>query len=86
MTVLALPGVASAAAPIGEVTQFSLPFPSAQPEGITAVADGKVWFSKIVGAGRVGTHTGWSILEWNIPAGVQNPMDIVAGPDGNSQG
>jgi len=129
---LALPTSAPAAAPLGEVAQFSLPSPSSQPEGITAGADGRVWFTEfsaknitgmdpltatpsvpgftqvalvapastnpsqitpgpgtslwfteILGAGRVGTYTGGAILEWNVPAGIQNPFDIVAGPDGN---
>ncbi|MFM9149858.1 MAG: hypothetical protein ACKORA_05160, partial [Solirubrobacterales bacterium] len=132
ITLLALPGVASAAAPIGEITEYSLPSSSAQPYGITSGADGQVWFTEfaaknltainpltatpatpgftrialsssgstnpsqvtrgpgtsiwfteILGQGRVGSFNGGALLEWDVPAAVQNPFGIVLGPDGN---
>lgn len=65
-------------------TQVALVAPeSTNPSQITPGPGTSLWFTEILGAGRVGTYTGGAVLEWNVPAGVQNPFDIVAGPDGN---
>ncbi len=88
-TALALPLTAGAAAPAGAlaaitptVTERTLPNASSQPIGITAAADGALWFAE-TGGNRVGSLTPAGLFaEHPVPSG-NSPVDIAATPDGN---
>ena len=79
-----LVGAASAsAAPVGEVTEFSLSSGSG-PRGITAGPDGNLWFTGV----RAAAESGGSLRRARSPSSRLNhrrqlPVGIAAGPDGN---
>jgi sugar lactone lactonase YvrE len=66
----------------GVITEFSLPGGS-YPFGITAGADGNLWFVERFGnnVGRI--TTAGAITEFPIPTSGSQPFKITAGPDGN---
>jgi streptogramin lyase len=66
----------------GEITNFPLPDPASQPDGIALGADGNLWFAEY-GGDRIGriTPTG-AITEFSLASGSE-PAGIAAGPDGN---
>jgi len=65
------------------VTEFPLPTPGSGPVGITAAADGNLWFTEFFTntIGRI-TPAG-EITEFKIPSSGRQPSAITAGPDGN---
>jgi streptogramin lyase len=66
-----------------EITEFSIPTPSAFPAGITSGPDGNLWFTEDASSkiGRV--TTGGVFTEFAIPSGSGGPVNIVTGPDNN---
>ena len=78
MVALGWPSSASA-----QITQFPIPTPGSQPNGITAGPDGALWFTETAGSkiGRI-TTTG-AITEFPVPTpGPLSLGGITAGPDG----
>jgi streptogramin lyase len=83
--------VGAGAAPLGEVTEFSLPTTSS-PGADAVGADGNVWFADhgtTPSIGKINPGTG-AITEYNLAANGANPgatpsapPAIAAGPDGN---
>ncbi len=66
----------------GNVTEFSVPTPSAGLTGICQGPDGKLWFLEGA-ANKVGTVTmSGSFHEYAIPTPYSGAFDIVTGPDG----
>jgi streptogramin lyase len=71
---------------ISSITEFPVNTPSSVPNGITAGADGNLWFTESSLSGnKIGvinptTHT---VSEFNIPTANSGPRAITAGPDGN---
>lgn len=71
------------ASPVGSITEFPLPTPNSQPQGITAGPDGNLWFTD-AGTNQIGRiTTGGTITEFSIPTANSTPLGIAAGPDGN---
>jgi streptogramin lyase len=69
----------------GQMTEFTIPTLSSQPQRISAGPDGEMWFTELSGnkIGRI-TTDGSSIHEYTIPSGDgSRPFGIVTGPDGN---
>jgi virginiamycin B lyase len=66
----------------GTFSEYPIPSPNAQANGITRGPDGALWFTEINQIGRI-TTTG-SITEFTIPivGAINFPFDITAGPDG----
>jgi len=65
-------------------TDFPLPLVEVvEPQGITAGADGNLWFTENR-ANRIGRETpAGALTEFPLPADVTSPGPIAAGPDGN---
>ena len=75
---LAWPGHAPA-----QITQFSIPTPSARAGGITLGPDGALWFTEGGTANKIGRiTTDGSFFEYPIPASNSGAIGITAGPDG----
>src|SRR5262249_37160994 len=63
-------------------TEFPIPTPDSEPEGIALGPDGNIWFVE-TGAQKIGRITPQGQLT-EFSAGItQIPLEIVAGPDGN---
>jgi streptogramin lyase len=77
-------GPSAGAAPVGQITEFTLPTGSAEPEAIVAGPDGNLWFTEFAGdkVGEINaiTHT---ITEFAIPTANSDPVDIASGPNGS---
>ena len=68
--------------PAGALDEFPLPNAGSQPNGITAGADGSLWFTES-GASRVGRiSTAGAITEYEIPSGGTGKA-IASAPDGS---
>jgi len=64
------------------LNQFALPTQDAMPLGITAGADGALWFAES-GAGQIGRISlAGKITEWSSASPSTRPEHIAAGPDG----
>src|SRR6266581_1579757 len=77
-------GSKSTSAPsAGKITEFAIPTPGSDPEGITAGRDGNLWFTELAGnqIGRI-TPTG-TVTEFAVPSSGTYPNWITTGPDGN---
>jgi streptogramin lyase len=69
--------------PSGTITEFAIPTPNSDPQGIAAARDGNLWFTES-GASQIGRITpSGTITEFTIPAFTSEPLEITAGPDGN---
>ena len=67
----------------GIVTEFAVPTPSSNPQGITAGPDGNLWFTE-AGANKIGRiTTDGHDHRVPLPAPSSSPTGITAGPDGN---
>lgn len=73
--------VASAA--MGDVTEYSIPTPNSQPDGIASGPDGNLWFTEFGGAAnkvaRMNT-SGTVLNEYALPTPNAGPRGITAGP------
>jgi streptogramin lyase len=79
--VLAAPVLPAAAAPVGQVTEFSAGITAnSRPAGIAAGPDGNLWFTESNG-NRIGRITPAGAVTEFTAAGT--PTGIAAGPDGN---
>jgi virginiamycin B lyase len=66
----------------GNITEFPLPQPDSQPDGITAGPDGNLWFTEF-GRSQIGMLTpDGQFAEYDIPSG-NHGVYITPGPDGN---
>ncbi len=67
----------------GVITEFPTPTSGSRPLGVTAGADGNVWFTESVGnnIGRI-TPAG-AITEFPLPAPASVPWEPTLGPDGS---
>ncbi len=67
----------------GKFTEFPIPTAASHPWGITAGADGNLWFTELTGnkIGRI--TTSGTITEFPVPTSAAGPAGIVGGPDGN---
>jgi hypothetical protein len=64
------------------MTEYAIPTANSGPFGITAGADGALWFTEI-NASKIGRiTTGGTISEYAIPTSTSAPYDITSGPDG----
>ena len=84
--VVASPVLPAAAAPVGQVTEFSAGITTgSNPNGIVAGPDGNLWFTEFLGK-RVGRITPAGVVT-EFSAGFTPadgfPTSIAAGPDGN---
>jgi streptogramin lyase len=67
----------------GILTEFTIPTSGSEPHGISAGADGNVWFAEEA-ANKIGRITpAGSITEFPIPTAASRPFYIAQGPDGN---
>ena len=65
------------------VTEFPLPTTRAGPTGITAGADGRLWFTEF-SANKIGRISPAGVVnEFAVPSAGSGPAAITAGPDGN---
>jgi streptogramin lyase len=66
----------------GEITEFSVPTPDSQPNGIVAGLDGNLYFTEYRGnkIGRI--TTSGAFTEFPIPTPGASPWEIALGPDG----
>jgi virginiamycin B lyase len=66
------------------ITEFTVPTSNAGPYGITAGADGNLWFTddgtNSIGTINPATHV---ITEFVVPTAGASPRGITTGPDGN---
>ena len=71
----------AAPATAATLTEYPLPNPASQPQGIVAGPDGALWFTETTGAriGRIALDG--TISEYPLPTPTA-PSDITAGPDG----
>jgi streptogramin lyase len=68
---------------IGSVTEFPIPTANGNAHGITAGADGNLWFVEELG-NKVGKVTpAGAVTEYTLPTANSQPYGITAGPDGN---
>ena len=76
-------GLAADAAPARPtITEFPLPTPGAEPNGIVAGPDGNLWFVEQA-ADKIGRmDLSGNVTEFPLPAGSE-PTAITVGPDGN---
>jgi streptogramin lyase len=66
------------------ITEFAGITLGSNPVGITAGADGNLWFTESGGVGKIGRMTPTGVItEFNIPTLFSNPQGITNGPDGN---
>ncbi len=69
--------------PPGTITEFATPTADSYPNGITAGADGNLWFTE-QSADQIGRLTPSGIFtEFPIPTVISSPSGITVGPDGN---
>ncbi len=68
--------------PAAAVTEFTIPTPGSNPQGICAGGDGALWFTESSGnkIGRIDTAGG--ITEHPLPSASSAPQGIAPGPDG----
>jgi virginiamycin B lyase len=72
----------SAIAGAQNITEFPVPTPASEPNGIVAGPDGALWFTEY-NANKVGRiTTAGTINEFGIPTSASFPVYITAGPDG----
>jgi virginiamycin B lyase len=87
LPLLLLLALAAPAAAAPTVTEFPIPIgsgdPPAMPEGIVMGPDGKLWFTEQNGdkIGRVDPANPSAIQEFDLPAGLTDPINITVGPD-----
>src|SRR5947207_1751353 len=68
--------------PSGTVTEFAIPTPNSDPEGITAGPNGDLWFTETL-VNKIGRITpSGNIDEFAVPTPNNEPGGITAGPDG----
>ncbi len=81
---VALLGIGVAGVASGQViTEFTIPTPGSEPEGIVAGPDGNLWFAEQAG-NAIGRMTPAGVFtEFPIPSPATWPETITAGPDGN---
>jgi len=66
----------------GTITEYAIPTPIAEPNGITVGPDGALWFTEGY-ANKIGRITAaGTITEFSIPTSNASPSGIAAGPDG----
>lgn len=66
----------------GSLTLYNLPTGNCEPSGITAGADGNLWFVESA-TDRIGRiTTSGEITEYQLPSRASNLTSIVTGPDG----
>jgi virginiamycin B lyase len=78
-SVLVLTGLMGMAA-AQTVQEFPPPIPGSAPWGITAGADGALWFTEGAKIGRI--TTSGMVTEYSIPTPGEGSLGIAAGPDG----
>ena len=67
----------------GQIAEFQLPTPGSYPSGITAGADGNLWFTE-PGTDRIGRITpNGQVIEFPLPSSAAEPTGISAGEDGD---
>ena len=75
--------VRSAQTGLGTIQEFPVPTASSTPNGITAGADGNLWFTEYT-SNKIGRITPAGVItEFTVPTANSAPRQIAAGPDGN---
>ncbi len=71
----------AASAVLGDITEFAIPTPASQPNGIAAGPDGNLWFTEFGGsANKVASiTTGGAITEYSLPTPGAGPRGIASG-------
>ena len=67
--------------PQGSINEYSIPTASSGPEGITAGADGNLWYVESNANNVAAVTTLGSFLEIAIPTSSSAPFDVTLGPD-----
>ena len=63
------------------ITEYRVPTPGSDPEGITAGPDGNLWFAEL-GGDRIGRITTAGVItEYRVPTAPSAPWGMTMGPD-----